>query len=660
MTAADDAPRPARRRLLTWGLPVLAVTAAAVIAGAAYQRSHDESTRASAAADSSRSSTIARSADGRSLWLTSPDDDQLLEVDPSSLEVVQAVGIEGQPRELTAIGDRILVTGAQSTSLAVVDPEGPGGDAQEPGTPDVGSIPLPCGGSRGVVSVPASASGPKQDLAIVTCPTDDLLAVVDLEAGRTIGTIPMPERPTGIVRDGSTVTVSTAGDGHLHTIPTSGLEDLADGKLSVADARVLLTDRKVWVDGKRTASTLAALDVGPSGPVGTYQVVDNERKLSRAEIESGSTYGSPKDGRARLEPAIAGACGARFSSLTDEPRRLSGPVALAASPTSDLVWVVGEFSHSVSVVRCDGTDPGGESVTVAAFDVGEGARGIVLADDGRTAYVDVGFDHQIAELRLPGGAEDVDTDEAIERMAPAKVGRRTVDDRYLSPLAQQGRRMFNDATNTHLTPFGVVTCGSCHPSAGEDGRSWRIETVDQTTKGIERKVRRTPPAWQVDPKVKPLHWDGEFTSSDDLTLTTIQRLLGGDGLLVDTAAISAYVAEVRAPPERPVRNGDRVTRAVRHGKELVTSLGCTRCHSGEAGTDGKAHDVLAPSKVPDGDLAAVITPPLRAVRGRAPYGHDGRAPVLAALLMAHGDGKGGTIALTPEELVAVVSYLETR
>jgi DNA-binding beta-propeller fold protein YncE len=660
LTTQVDAPRPGRRRLLTWGLPALAIAVAALVAGLHSESDHEEANRAVAAADASRSSTIARSVDGRSLWVTSPDDDRLLEVDPSSLEVVQAIDVPGQPRELTVIGERVLVTGAQSTALAVVDPEGPGGDAQQPGEPDVGSIPLPCGGSRGVVTVPASAAGPERDLAVVTCPTDDRVVVVDLEAGRMVGTIAMPGRPTGIVRDGSTVTVSTAGDGHLHAIPTAGLEELADGKVSVADSKVTRTDRTVWVDGKRTAASLAALDHGPHGPLGTYQVVDNQRKLTRAEIEAGSTYGSPKDGRARLEPAIAGSCGARFSSLTDEPRRLSGPVALAASPTSDLVWVVGEFSHSVSVVRCDGTEPRRRSVTVAAFDVGEGARGIVLDPSGRRAFVDVGFDHQIAELRLPRGAEEVAADDGIERTAPTKVGRRVVEDRYLSPLAQQGRRMFNDATDTHLTPFGVVTCGSCHPSAGEDGLNWRIETVDETTKRVERKVRRTPPAWQVDPEVKPLHWDGEFTSSDDLTLTTIQRLLGGDGLLVDSAAISAYLAEVQAPPERPVITGDRLTRAVRHGKELVTRLGCTSCHAGEAGTDGKPHDVLDPSEVPDGELAAVITPPLRSVRGRAPYGHDGRAPDLAALLLAHGDGKGGTIDLTPEELVAVVAYLDTR
>lgn len=220
--------------------------------------------------------------------------------------------------------------------------------------------------------------------------------------------------------------------------------------------------------------------------------------------------------------------------------------------------------------------------------------------------------------------------------------------------------MFNDATDTHLTPFGVVTCGSCHPSAGEDGMSWRIERVDPDSKGIERKVRRTPPAWQVDAATKPLHWDGEFTSSDDLSLTTIQQLLGGDGLLVDTAALSAYMAEVSAPPTTPTGDVDRTAADARDGGVLLDRLGCTTCHAGDAGTDGKAHDVLSPSAVPDGDLAAVVTPPLRSVRTRAPYGHDGRAPDLATLLRAHGDGRGGTLALTDQELAAVIAYLGTR
>lgn len=646
-------PTPRHRRLLTWGLPVLAVVAAGGVAAAVAVRSGGDAAGPTGAADTSRSSTIAWSSGGERLWLTSPDDDRVVEADPTTLAAVAQVPVEGQPRELTVLGDRLLVTAAQSTDLTVLDVRSGGGRA------DAVEIPIPCGGSRSVVTVPGGPAG-AGDLAVVTCPSDDRLAIVDLARGRTAGTIAVPGRPTGIVRAGDTITVTTAEDGRLLAFDAAEVAgasaSASGGSLGVEPT----STRRAWVDGGRTASSLSALDAGPRGPIGVYQVVDNQRRLSEAEIEAGSTYGSPKGGRARLEPALAGACGARFSSIEDEARRLSGPVAVAASPTDDLVWVVGEFSHSVSVVSCDGRASSTRSTTVAAFDVGEGARGIVLDDDGRTAYVDVGFDHELARLELPATAASTSTDDPIVRTAPAEVGRRQVDDRYLSPLAQEGRRMFNDATNTHLTPFGVVTCGSCHPSAGEDGLSWRIERADAATRGIERKVRRTPPAWQVDAAAKPLHWDGEFTSSDDLALSTIQQLLGGDGLLVDTAAISAYMAEVRPPPAQPTGDVDETARARREGEALLADLGCASCHAGEAGTDGKAHDVLSPSTVADGELPEVVTPPLRAVRGRAPYGHDGRAPDLTSLLQAHGDGNGSAIELTPDQLAAVVAYLDTR
>lgn len=654
MTPDGDVARAPRSRLLTWGLPALALVGALVaVAVVLASRGGGDDDAAAAAPARSRSSTIAWSPTGRALWVTSPDDDRVVAIDPASLDVIDQVEVPGQPRELTVLDADLVVTASQSTDLAVI----------QPGAGPAAFVAMPCGGTRSVVTIPGSR------LAVVTCPSDDRLVLVDLDRILAVATIDLPGRPTGIVRDGEVLTVSTAGDGRLHAFD---VDDLVDA-LDQATVRPQVGDddlpelgveprssRRAWTDGNRTASSLGALDAGPRGPVGVYQVVDNQRRLTAAEIEAGSTYGSPKDGRARLEPAIAGACGARFSSLEDEHRRLSGPVAVAATADDGLVWVVGEFSHSVSVVRCTGAGSGERSATVAAFDVGEGARGIVLDDDGRTAYVDVGFDHEVTKLVLPDGAPAAAADDPIERTEPAAVGRRKVDDRYLSPLAQEGRRMFNDGTNTHLTPFGVVTCGSCHPSAGEDGLSWRIERVDPDTRGIERKVRRTPPAWQVDPDVKPLHWNGEFTDIDDLSLTTIQQLLGGDGLLVDTAALSAYVAEVAAPPTTPTGDAATTARSQQDGQALLADLGCTSCHAGDAGTDGRAHDVLSPSTVADGDLPEVITPALRSVRGRAPYGHDGRAPDLEALLGLHEDGAGDPLALSPDELAAVVAYLRTR
>ena len=215
--------------------------------------------------------------------------------------------------------------------------------------------------------------------------------------------------------------------------------------------------------------------------------------------------------------------------------------------------------------------------------------------------------------------------------------------------------MFADATDEHLTPFGVVTCASCHPDAGEDGLSWRIETDE-----IPVKVRRTPPVWEVDASAKPLHWDGEFDSTDDLVLTTIQQLMGGDGLLIDTAAISAYLGEALPPPGGPpsASNGEAVSR----GQAIFESpgVGCATCHVGNRGTDGQAHAVLSESEQAAGVLDEVITPPLTGIRGRAPYGHDGRASDLASLFDDHSGDHGGMLELSPAERADVVAYLRSR
>lgn len=645
-----DADPTRRTRTLRWALPAAALAAAGLAGALVAGAGSDDDRGAAGAPATSRSSTIALAADGDSLWLTSPDDDQVVQVDRTTLEPVQRLEVDGQPSELTLLGDRLLATGAQRTSLAVLDL------ASSP--PAAASVELPCGGPRAVVTVPAGVAGTAVDLAAVSCPNDDVVALVDLARGATVGVVSVPGRPTGLARAGEQLHVTTATDGLVHTFP---LPDLVAALPAPADADqpatlevAATTTDAAWADGERSASTLGPVEAAGDGPVAAYQIVDNVRKLSSKQLEGDATYGSPLNGRARLEPALAGPCGARFADFGDDARLLSGPVALAADADQDLVWVVGQFSRSVSVVRCDGGGPAGRTPTLAAFDIGAGARGIAVDPDADTAYVDVGFDHAVAELQLPTETDEVEATTPIERTEPTRVARREVTDRYLSPLAQEGRRMFADATDTHLTPFGVVTCASCHPAAGDDGLAWRIETQE-----IARKLRRTPPVWQVDADEKPLHWDGQFTTSEDLITTTIRELLGGDALLVDPSAIAAFMAESLPPPARPVRT-DAEEALVAQGLAAFDDAGCATCHLGERGTDGLAHDVLPPGDQPAAVLADVITPPLTGVRGRAPFGHDARAADLDALLDQHGDEDGEPIVLSAAERRSIAAYLATR
>ncbi len=635
-------------------LPALAVVVgllAAVGVGLAVYRSTNGQRIGPTAhgTDVSRSSTVAWSVDRSRLWVTSPDDDQVVEINADTLAVGRRVPVAGQPQELTRVGRRLLVTSVQSSTLTVIEL----GDSAKGRLPSTRAIPLPCGGSLSVVGVPQGVAGAASDLAVVTCPNDDRLAVVDLAALRTVAQIRLVGRPTGVLRSGRQLTISTSQNGRLHSWDLGDLVNRLPAARASSERPLPVLhlpaprDVEAWADGERSPSQLGALDAGRGGPVGLYQMVDNRRELSATQLMDGSSYGKPLDGRARLEPALAGACGARFASFDRKANTLSGPVALATSPTSDLVWVVGQFSHSVSVVRCDGGSRAGRSATVASFDVGAGARGIALDSNGRTAYVDVGFDHAIARLELTGGQE---------RRAPARVRRRRVADLHLSPLAQQGRRMFTDATNTHLTPVGVVTCASCHESAGDDGLTWRIES----SKG-GRKVRRTPTVWQLNALSKPLHWDGEFATANELTLSTIQNLLGGDGLLIDPSGITAYMAESLAPPATPTWAAtDRSARA--RGEMLFNgaSVGCVACHTGPSGTDGRAHDVLPKSTEPAARLTDVFTPTLFGVRTKAPFGHDGAAADLGDLLRRHRDAQGRPIDLTNAELADVIAYLNSR
>src|SRR5690348_4052414 len=71
-----------------------------------------------------------------SIWLTSPDDGAVVEIDPDSLEVRRTIPIDGEPAQLAFVGERLIVTLAQSSEIAVIE-----GDT-------VHRIATPCGGTR--------------------------------------------------------------------------------------------------------------------------------------------------------------------------------------------------------------------------------------------------------------------------------------------------------------------------------------------------------------------------------------------------------------------------------------------------------------------------------------------------------------------------------
>jgi hypothetical protein len=550
------------------------------------------------------SSTIVLSPDEASLWVTSPDDDSVVELDPDTLEVRRSLAVSGAPAELAFVGERLLVTLAQSAELAVI----------EDGA--VRYVTTPCGGTRAVV---ADGLGG----AIVSCPSDDLVLGIDGE--RVAWTLDAPGRPTALAVRGDRFAVSASRLGRMRVF---ALPD-----------RALVEDIELEDQAGFAAVQVDAIAADARGFHAIYQRVDHDSDRERPPEAGG--YGSVFDGEPRIEPRLSSPCGSRYARFDGGARVFSGPSAIASR--GGHVWVAHRATDDVAVLRCDGGAPMGR---VATFELGRGPRGIVLSQGGRTAWVDAGFTRAVARLELGelDGADGPVLEAALERTRPLGSSPR------LSDEARRGRALFFDADDTHLTPSGVVTCGTCHPAGGEDGLVWFFHT-----EGIAPKVRRTPPAWGARPALAPFHWNGELADAPSLATTTIRELMEGDALLVDVEAIAAWMAEAEPPPGRPIDAS--------RGRALFESaeVGCASCHSGELLSDAARHAVLAPSSDPLAAIELADTPSLRGVRARPPFFHDGRAATLMDVLTTHNDGDlhGRTSQLAAEELEALVSYLET-
>lgn len=559
-------------------------------------------------------STILLSADAETLYVTSPDDDVIVALDPDTLEERDRWAIAGEP-ELMAWdpGGRLVVTLTGAPAVARLDPAS--GRWSTHG--------VPCGRTFGLALL---ADG----RAFVSCPDDDLVVALDAQL-RVLAQASVDRGPSAIVVQAGELWVARSRGGGVVRMSLT-LDELE---------RRALTEQA----GVSPSQIDAVASTDGSVPAFAYQEVAHDDDRDRPPEEGG--YGALVDDAPRIRPQLTGACAGTYAVFDGSERVLSGPSALAYDRTQGLTWVVHRYTDSVAVLDCAGWDGDRPAPLRGVFAVGRGPRGIVLSSDGQTAFVDEGFAHAVSRLALP--AEPV----RGVYLEPALTVRRRLGDTRLSALAREGRSLFHDATNVQLTPSGVVTCATCHPRGQEDGLSWFIHT-----EGVSRRLRRTQPAWGGGQPLLPAHWDGEFAQAETLELSTIRELMDGLALLVDTTAMAAYLTETRPPMQRVV-DAD----AADAGREVFErgDVGCAACHAGPYFTDGLLHDTPPRAADPDAQLALATTPPLKGVRARAPYLHDGRAATLLDVIVTHNpdDTHGRTSHLSADELTALVAYLES-
>ncbi|MCB9506072.1 MAG: c-type cytochrome [Myxococcales bacterium] len=576
--------------------------------------------------DDRATTTIARvfAPDGSTrLWLSSPDDDQVVEVEPATLAVRSSVGVCAQPYAVaTTVAGPLVVTAELDTCVSIVDPRT---------EVAVARLEVPCGGTRGAVAIDDA-------LVAVTCPNDGRVVVVDVVAAAVRSVWGAPGRPVSVAVASGDVVVVDAGAGQVLAAPIAGL--LRRRGTPAAPSPVDWQLRPLTAGGGRAASQADAIAIVDGRPAVAYQAVDADTDRDRPPELGG--YGRVVDDAPRIEPMLGGACEGAYARYDGRERVFAGPSALAFD--GDHLWAVNTYTGNVAVLQCE---VGRSLPLYASFRVGDGARGIALSDDGGTAWVDVGFDHAVSRLEL-GAA-------GVFEVMPAATVARAVSPTRLSPSGEAGRRLFFDATNPQLTPAGVVACATCHPGAGDDGLVWFLHT-----ESVPRKLRRTPPAWQHGDAAL-LHWDGAYDSAATLFTDTVRALMGGQALGIDATAVTAFLAETPPPPPRPASAVDAA--AVARGAALFTreDVACASCHIDGYGADPELHAVVPETDDDDASIGPARTPSLAGVRARPPYLHDGRARSLEEVLTTHnrGDTHGRTSQLHQRDVDDLVEYMET-
>lgn len=308
--------------------------------------------------------------------------------------------------------------------------------------------------------------------------------------------------------------------------------------------------------------------------------------------------------------------------------------AVAFTPMGDRLLVAHQGAHIVDIL-----DAYTMQRTGGWQDVGLGLDG--LWTDGEVAWVLASLDRELVAFDLTAGNAQVELARVL-----------LVDDEVLDADVLLGKRIFHDAGAEALSHEAYVSCASCHPDGGEDGRVW-----DFTQRG--EGLRNTLAIWSMPPD-GPFHWSANFDELQDFE-NDIRLHQSGLGYLseadwaeameplgpakagrsAELDALAAYMRFVAAegppapPPDAPARDDGALAEA-----------GCTSCHTGDLGTDagwsGDApvlHDVgtLTPASGQrlGGELPGLRTPSLNGLAWTAPYLHDGSAGMLEEAVAAH-------------------------
>ncbi len=643
------------------------------------------------------SSALQVSNDDKMLVIAAEDHDQVLIVDRESREVLHRVDVADSPSQvlITKAGQALVTTryggtmhvidvatgkvaktislGVEPTGLAEVSP---------------GRIAVAMSGEQAVALVDLNAGEVTQRIALAD---PDPRAVAVLKDGSlyvthmATGTLSRVDLEAGTARTVRATTENQFGPSlhaeHLRSITVSPDQDaviLANTQANTDTVRAPIGE----VDpngGSACGYSGCPTELGAVTPGITEIDTETDVVLVPQPASPETTQGGMNGGMA-TDQAMSDCfdCGGFFIQQAPNPpsvlnpfeSRLGGgqqlplnnPTAVALVDGGKGQLLVNMGSKNALLLRRD--LKGTADDVVGFINLGNGAIGLDLTNDGSKAYVWNQFDGSVSEIDVPdmgsdvGGASKFVPDQngkpvSAEFKAIPELAAKTfsVVEDALNVDASLGRKLFFDATDTRISAERTVSCGTCHPDGRTDGRTWQFTFGPRNTPQLGGGILDTA----------PFHWPGDVVNVPDLNRLTVLPFMGGTGLDEQSfTKVAAFIDTIRPAPS-VAASQDGLNEAQLRGKDLFEdpAVGCTSCHAGDHFTDNLNHDVA--TKADMRDIATFQTPVLHGLGRSAPYLHDGSAPTLEALVrnVVATDRMGTGSHLSDGELQDLAEYLKT-
>jgi YVTN family beta-propeller protein len=538
---------------------------------------------------------------------------------------------------------------------------------------------------------------PDGRLAFVSNRHDDTVSVIDAGARKAVKTLTVGNEPHGVLADrqGKYLYVANTSSNDISVFDIASLQyvktlSASHGPWAIAlspdGAAALLTNTRARFAPLRTpfVSEVTAIDTGLA-EVDDRRVVDGANLMMGVAWHPSGRFALATLNRTKsLAPmtrllqgwtitnglAIIWKDGGVDQVLLDEPNlgfadatgvasTPDGRYALVTSAGTDRVAVVDVAKLTTILRRASKYER--EHVLpnhlgyptefiVKHIAVKNNPRGVLVAPDGRVAYVANSLDDSLSVIDL----RKLEAVARIDLGGPPEITKHRF-----------GERLFHSANITFRHQYA---CASCHPDGHVDGVTYDIEADGIGVNPVDNRTLRGI----LD--TAPFKWSGLNPSLSRQCGARLSVFF--TRLLPFTpeqlSALDFYVTTIERPPNPYRKLGAPLTPAQRRGKEAfertMTNDGrtipegnrCVTCHFPPYYTDRMRHDVG--SEMPPWDNEGPFdTPQLTNVYDSAPYLHNGMADTLEEIWTVYNpnDRHGVTNDMTKDQLNDLIEYLKT-